>query len=29
MLQGFGLDILDEEMSARMEELAAIYQENK
>lgn len=29
MLQGFGLDILDEETSARLEELAAIYQENK
>lgn len=29
MLKGFGLDILDEEMLARLQELAAIYQKSK
>lgn len=29
MLQGFGLDIVDDEMVERMQELAAIYQNNK
>lgn len=29
MLQGFGLDIIDEEMSERLQELAAIYQKRK
>lgn len=29
MLKGFGLDILDEEMLARLQELASIYQKSK
>jgi hypothetical protein len=29
MLQGFGLDIVDREMLERLQELAAIYQQNK
>lgn len=29
MLQGFGLDIVDEEMLHRLQELASIYQKNK
>ena len=29
MLQGFGLDIVDDGMVERLQELAAIYQENK
>lgn len=29
MLQGFGLDIVDQEMLDRLQELAAIYQKNK
>ncbi|MDO5346442.1 MAG: TetR/AcrR family transcriptional regulator [Lachnospiraceae bacterium] len=29
MLQGFGLDIVDDEMLERLQELAAIYQKNK
>lgn len=29
MLQGFGLDIIDDEMLQRLQELAAIYQESK
>ena len=29
MLQGFGLDIVDEEMLARLQELTSIYQKNK
>lgn len=29
MLQGLGLDIIDEEMSQRLQELAAIYQKSK
>lgn len=29
MLQGFGLDIVDDEMLERLQELAAIYQQNK
>ena len=29
MLQGFGLDIVDDEMLERLQELAAIYQDNK
>lgn len=29
MLRGFGLDIVDDEMLARLQELAAIYQKNK
>lgn len=29
MMQGFGLDIVDDEMLGRLEELAVIYQENK
>lgn len=29
MMQGFGLDIVDDELLVRLEELAVIYQENK
>ncbi len=29
MMQGFGLDVVDDEMLARLQELAAIYQKNK
>ncbi len=29
MLQGFGLDIVDREMSERLQELTSIYQKNK
>ncbi|MCI8505590.1 MAG: TetR/AcrR family transcriptional regulator [Lachnospiraceae bacterium] len=29
MMRGFGLDIIDEEMLARLEELTSIYQKNK
>ena len=29
MLRGFGLDIVDEEMLHRLEELTAIYQKRK
>ena len=29
MMQGFGLDVIDDEMLARLQELAAIYQKNK
>ncbi len=29
MMQGFGLDIVDDEMSERLQELTAIYQKNK
>ena len=29
MLQGFGLDIVDQEMLDRLQELTAIYQKNK
>ena len=29
MLKGFGLDIVDEEMLARLQELAGLYQKNK
>ena len=29
MMQGFGLDIVDDEMMERLRELAAIYQKNK
>ena len=29
MLQGFGLDVVDEEMLERLQELASIYQKNK
>ncbi len=29
MLQGFGLDIMDQEMMDRLQELAAVYQKNK
>ena len=29
MLQGFGLDILDEEIIGRMQELTEIYQKNR
>ena len=29
MMQGFGLDIVDEEMLDRLKELTSIYQKNK
>ncbi len=29
MMQGFGLDIVDDEMLERLQELSAIYQKNK
>lgn len=29
MMEGFGLDIVDDEMLARLQELAVIYQKNK
>ena len=29
MMQSFGLDVVDEEMLKRLEELTAIYQKNK
>ena len=29
MMRGFGLDVIDEEMLARLEELTSIYQKNK
>ena len=29
MMEGFGLDVIDGEMLARLEELAGIYQRNK
>ncbi len=29
MMQGFGLDIIDEELTDRIQELAAIYQKKK
>ena len=29
MMQGFGLDIVDDEMIERMQELTTIYQKNK
>ena len=29
MMEGFGLDIVDDEMMDRLQELASIYQKNK